>query len=592
MPRTQKKRWLPHDTILLPASLPGLHALLTPAVAHAFQTLGIGASLREKDQWYAIHVPTHAIYDFEIAHGREAERHAYNMRCIERCQRKHEPVLGAHAGFFDFFVPVGTDDTVHAVLVSGPFATARPTSGDVLERWHALTGRRGHPSDPEFSLYLSTTLQTLVLEGAQATRYQRMLTCFAMLCAGLGDARALAAEAATLREEVEQARFAARMWQAARSMVDPRTTAGWLSPHRVGELYHLGARGLPEHALVGLSLGRRDESDAVDEILRRDAFQRASVELARRFEGVICGRIADHGVVFLVGGGRSSARVRQTLTNLGTQAAAIARRRFGLRLHLGMSALTGSAPLSSRYEEALGAAERALSQGLSMLSAAGSSRQPLSSVQHLREQLASAGEESASALGPRFERYIEAVALDCGYRFDLVRAHLDAGFEQAARALASALDEKSRADLFDALNREARDSSTVMELFAAYRRAISDLVDAAERPAAAAQDRSLRRAITFLHRHFAEPLSLPRVARIAGFAPGYFSQLFKQRERMTLEQYVRRLRIERAKQLLAGTDIGVERVGQLSGFARRSYFHRVFKETVGSTPVEFRSAKE
>jgi AraC-like DNA-binding protein len=569
-----------------------LHALLIPAVAHAFDTMRVGAALREKDQWYAIHTPPNPIQEFELAHGREAERDAYNMRCIDRALRKDETVLGRHAGFSDFFVPIGTEHTVHAVLVTGPFSTERPTSRDILERWFAITGRHGHPSDPEFSLYLSMTLQTLLLEGDQLGRYQRMLECFASLSAGRGDARALAAEAAALREEIEQTRFFDRMWEAARSMVDPRTTAAWLSPHRADELRHLGAAELPEQALVGLSMGRPDEPDAVGEILRRDAFQRACVDLARRFKGVICGRFADHGVMFLAGGARP-ARARQTLIDLGTQAATMARRRFGLRLHLGASSLGGDATLDIRYEEALGAAEHALSQGRSIVSAEHGAKRPLSPVRQLREQLGSAGGERARALVPQFERYIEAVAVYCGYRFELARAHLDAGFEHAARALASggALDEKGRADMYETLEREARDASTVSELFAAYRRAISDLVDAAERPVHAARDRNLRRAITYLHRHFAEPLSLSKVARIAGFAPGYFCQLFKRREQMTLEQYVRRLRIERAKQLLAGTDLGVERVGQLSGFARRPYFHRVFKEVVGSTPVEFRTSK-
>jgi AraC-like DNA-binding protein len=589
VPKTQRKR-VRQGTILLPASLPGLHALLTPAVAHAFDTMRVGASLREKHQWYAIHALPHPVTEFELAHGREADRDAYNARCIQRAIRKNETVLGRHRGFSDLFVPIGTGDAVHAILVTGPFATERPTSRDVLERWHGITGRHGHPSDPEFSHYLSVTLSTLLLEGEQLGRYQRMLECFALLSAGRGDARALAAEAAALREVIEQTRFVDRMWEGARSMVDPRTTAAWLSPHRTGELRHLGAEALPEHALVGLAMGKRDEPDAVGEIIRRDAFQRACVDIARRFKGVICGRIADHGVVFMLGGARSSTRARQTLTELGTHAARMARQRFGLTLHLGMGSLAGSAALSLRYEEALGAAERALSQGLSIVSTERGVPPSLSPVRQLREQLAWAGEERARALVPKFERYVEAVAVYCGYRFELARAHLEAGFEQAARALVSggALDQKSRADMFDTLEREARDSSTVNELFAAYRRAISDLVDAAERPVPAAQERNLRRATTFLHQHYAEPLSLQKVARIAGFAPGYFCQLFKRRERMTLAQYVRRLRIDRAKQLLAGSDLGIERVGQLCGFARRPYFHRVFQEVVGSTPAAFR----
>jgi AraC-like DNA-binding protein len=566
-----------------------LHALFTTAVAHAFDTSRVGAALREREQqWYAIHIPPDPIQEFELTHGKETERDAYNERCLERAFRSNETVLGRHAGFSDLFVPIGADGAVHAVLVVGPIATARPTSRDILERWYDITGRHGHPSDPEFSHYLSVTLSTLLLEGEQLGRFQRMVECLASLCAARGDARALAAEASALRETVERTRMVDRMWEAARSMVDPRMSAAWLSPHRLDELRYLGAVELPQNALVGLSLGKRDEPDALEEILRRDAFQRACVDLARRAKNVICGRVADHGVVFLLAGARSGARARDMLTDLGSRTAAMARRRFGLRLHLGMSAQTARGSLSMRYEEALGAAERALSQGVALVVSEPGVRHDVSPVRLLREQLAHLGDGRAAL--PTFERYIEAVGVYCGYRFDLAQAHLEAGFEQAARSL-GALDPRSRVALYDALDRGVHNSSTVSELFALYRRGFADLVNAAERPVPAAQDRSLRRAIEFIHQHFAERVSLQIVARIAGFAPGYFCQLFKRREKMTLEQYVRRLRIERAKQLLRGTDLGVERIGQMCGFSRRSYFHGVFQNAVGLTPVQFRGSE-
>jgi len=79
-------------------------------------------------------------------------------------------------------------------------------------------------------------------------------------------------------------------------MVDPRTTAAWLSPHRVQRAAApRRQRSCPSKRSLAISIGRPDEPDAVGEILRRDAFQRACVDLARRFKGVICGRIADHG---------------------------------------------------------------------------------------------------------------------------------------------------------------------------------------------------------------------------------------------------------------------------------------------------------
>jgi AraC-like DNA-binding protein len=379
-------------------------------------------------------------------------------------------------------------------------------------------------------------------------------------------------------------------------MVDERTSRTWLSEHKANDLSHLGVDELPEHALVGLLAGHPDPSDPVAEAIKRDAFQRAAVDLARR-SGVIAGRVGDHGVSFLVGPFGSSVGARRALSKLGEEATALARRRFGFSLHLGISRVAGSEPLVDRYEQALAAAESALSQGAPVMSAESlderSVRGSASPIGDLREALGAASEERPKALIARFERYIEAVSAYYGYRSEPIRWNLEAGFERAAQSLlrTGALEEKGHRDLFDVLDRSARDATTVRELAAAYRRAITDLVHAAEKPVAAAQDRSLRRAIAFIHQHVSEPLSLARVSRVAGFAPRHFSRLFKLRERMTFEHYVRQVRVERAKDLLAATDLSVERVGQLSGFALRPYFQRVFKQLAKMTPIEFRNSK-
>jgi two-component system response regulator YesN len=91
-----------------------------------------------------------------------------------------------------------------------------------------------------------------------------------------------------------------------------------------------------------------------------------------------------------------------------------------------------------------------------------------------------------------------------------------------------------------------------------------------------------------IHRHYSEPLHLDPIARLSGFAPDYFSKLFKQREHMTFERYVRGLRLERAKQLLTTTELGVTRVGELSGFGSAQYFCTVFRASVGFTARDYR----
>ncbi|HEV8244272.1 MAG TPA: helix-turn-helix domain-containing protein, partial [Polyangiaceae bacterium] len=59
-------------------------------------------------------------------------------------------------------------------------------------------------------------------------------------------------------------------------------------------------------------------------------------------------------------------------------------------------------------------------------------------------------------------------------------------------------------------------------------------------------------------------------------------------ERMTFQAYLRKLRIERAKQMLASTTLSAGRVGQLCGFRSRSLFHEGFKRSVGLTPHAYR----
>jgi YesN/AraC family two-component response regulator len=214
-----------------------------------------------------------------------------------------------------------------------------------------------------------------------------------------------------------------------------------------------------------------------------------------------------------------------------------------------------------------------------------------SPLRELRAALGKANGASIETLVARFERYVRAVAEHCGYRFEPVRAHLEAGFDRAAESLLALgiLQPNGHTAACEALDQEARSAHTLTELADAYRRAVSELVAHSHNPVRATQERSLGRAVAYIHQHFTEKLTLTQVARVAGFAPGYFSVLFQKREKMTLDRYVRQLRIERAKQLLKGTDLSVERVSQLAGFALRPYFYRVFGETTGMRPLEFRA---
>ena len=208
----------------------------------------------------------------------------------------------------------------------------------------------------------------------------------------------------------------------------------------------------------------------------------------------------------------------------------------------------------------------------------------------MREDLRRFAEEHPEQLSARFEPYVEAASMHCGYRIEPARAELEIAFEYIADALArsGALGPKSRQAMRQRLDREANQARTMSALSAAYRRAVADTSEAIRHPVRARQDRSLRGAVEYIHEHYGEPLDLPKVAKVAGFTPKYFSELFRKRERMTFERYLAKLRLDRATQLLSGTDLTVTRVAELSGYTSPQYFCRAFRRGKRTTPAAFR----
>jgi AraC-like DNA-binding protein len=558
-------------------------------VAGAFKALRISASITNHHYWWSINLaPDLSI--FELEHGMEVDRQAHNGRCLAAVARDHQSVCGDHGGYSDLFVPVCAGGQLLATIVVGPFARARLTSADVLERWRALSGRQGHPSDPQFAAYLSTSLGLLVLEGERALRLQELIECFAGLLAGTDHADSLANRADALRRELEPIRLSERTWEAVETMVDERSARVWASAHRAYDLGGLGLSKIADHVLVALARSTSQGGDPVDEAIRRDRFQRRAVDLGRSVGGAIAGRVGDHGVVFLSAGSGAAASRRQKVVDLMERAHSVARREFGLSLHFGASAAARSAPLSMSYEAALAAAESALTQDTRLVIAGPSVRQQSDLLSQARQELERAAHGSAESLPARFDRYLEAVAMHCGYRADTARAHLDVGVERIAEQLvkSGSLDEKSFRDLQRSLSRAAARARTVNDLFAAYRRAVGDLATAGQRPVVARQGRSVQAALDYIQRHYTEPLRLQTVARAVGFAPKYFSRLFKQQQRVTFETYLRALRLERAKQLLHTTDLDLTRVAMLSGFGSSQYFCRVFRRFARATPLAYR----
>ena len=71
----------------------------------------------------------------------------------------------------------------------------------------------------------------------------------------------------------------------------------------------------------------------------------------------------------------------------------------------------------------------------------------------------------------------------------------------------------------------------------------------------------------------------------------YFSKLFSSQVGLTPQQFLLKIRMERAKELLRYTDLTVGEVAEKVGFADALYFSRAFRRYAACSPSEFRRTK-
>jgi AraC-like DNA-binding protein len=87
-------------------------------------------------------------------------------------------------------------------------------------------------------------------------------------------------------------------------------------------------------------------------------------------------------------------------------------------------------------------------------------------------------------------------------------------------------------------------------------------------------------------------ISLPTLAKTCGVSAGHLSRLFHQSTGLTLTEFIGRVRVEHARQLLQKQDQRVTEVAFASGFNSLSQFHRVFRRVFGHSPREMRRQSE
>jgi AraC-like DNA-binding protein len=98
----------------------------------------------------------------------------------------------------------------------------------------------------------------------------------------------------------------------------------------------------------------------------------------------------------------------------------------------------------------------------------------------------------------------------------------------------------------------------------------------------------ITRAKEFIKQNHAEELSLGQVAKAVNTSTFYFCKMFKKGTGLNFTEYVSRVRIESAKNLLLNPNLRISEIAYQVGFQSLTHFNRVFKKVVGESPTEYR----
>ena len=93
---------------------------------------------------------------------------------------------------------------------------------------------------------------------------------------------------------------------------------------------------------------------------------------------------------------------------------------------------------------------------------------------------------------------------------------------------------------------------------------------------------------TYISRHYREKIYLEQIAEELGISPTYLSKIFRKDTGMRLQDYIVRIRVERAANLLRYSDRSLSDIAHYVNFPSQSYFGKVFRKEMHMTPKEYR----
>jgi AraC-like DNA-binding protein len=94
--------------------------------------------------------------------------------------------------------------------------------------------------------------------------------------------------------------------------------------------------------------------------------------------------------------------------------------------------------------------------------------------------------------------------------------------------------------------------------------------------------------VNYINANYEKELTLGDISNFVYLSPSYFTRVFKEEMKVSPISYLLKVRINKAKEILAGTDMKIGDTALAVGFSNHQRFNEIFRKNTGTTPSDFR----
>ena len=102
------------------------------------------------------------------------------------------------------------------------------------------------------------------------------------------------------------------------------------------------------------------------------------------------------------------------------------------------------------------------------------------------------------------------------------------------------------------------------------------------------QSNLLNKSIAYINSNYVEDIRIPDLAKMENLSISRYNTLFKKVTGLSPVEYIKKMRLASACELLSATDLPIKTVSSMVGYSDSHFFSRIFKKSLGVSPAFYR----